>query len=77
MSAAAPGAAITVLPAPAAADPLTGRKPSPALIETLEADYGVTVSHVWGMTEMTLGVSGALTGRVKARAELRKPRRTS
>ncbi|MGE0727232.1 MAG: long-chain fatty acid--CoA ligase [Acidimicrobiia bacterium] len=45
-----------------------GSSAPPALIETLEADYGVTVSHVWGMTEMTLGVSGALTGRVKAMA---------
>ncbi|MCC6435459.1 MAG: long-chain fatty acid--CoA ligase [Acidimicrobiales bacterium] len=43
-----------------------GSSAPPALIATLEDDYGVRVSHVWGMTEMTLGVSGALTGRVKA-----------
>ncbi len=32
-----------------------------SLIETLEDRYGVTVSHVWGMTEMTLGSSGMPT----------------
>ncbi|WP_420623989.1 long-chain fatty acid--CoA ligase [Candidatus Poriferisodalis sp.] len=35
------------------------------LIDTLEDDYGVTVSHVWGMTEMTQGTSGRLTHRVE------------
>jgi len=34
------------------------------LIDTLEDDYGVTVSHVWGMTEMTQGTSGRFTHRV-------------
>ena len=35
------------------------------LIDTLEDDYGVTVSHVWGMTEMTQGTSGRFTHRVE------------
>ena len=43
-----------------------GSSAPPALIDTLEEEYGVTVSHVWGMTEMTLGVSGRLTGTVAA-----------
>ena len=35
------------------------------LIDTLEDDYGVTVSHIWGMTEMTQGTSGRFTHRVE------------
>ncbi|WP_420626446.1 long-chain fatty acid--CoA ligase [Candidatus Poriferisodalis sp.] len=35
------------------------------LIDMLEDDYGVTVSHVWGMTEMTQGTSGRFTHRVE------------
>ena len=35
------------------------------LIDTLEDDYGVTVSHVWGMTEMTQGTSGRFVHRVE------------
>ncbi|WP_419841329.1 long-chain fatty acid--CoA ligase [Candidatus Poriferisodalis sp.] len=35
------------------------------LIDTLEDDYGVAVSHVWGMTEMTQGTSGRLTHRIE------------
>ena len=35
------------------------------LIDTLEDDYGVAVSHVWGMTEMTQGTSGRFTHRVE------------
>ena len=35
------------------------------LIDTLEDDYGVTVSHVWGMTEMTQGTSGRLAHRIE------------
>ena len=35
------------------------------LIDTLEDDYGVTVSHIWGMTEMTQGISGRFTHRVE------------
>ena len=35
------------------------------LTDTLEDDYGVTVSHVWGMTEMTQGTSGRFTHRVE------------
>ena len=35
------------------------------LIDTFEDDYGVTVSHIWGMTEMTQGTSGRFTHRVE------------
>jgi len=45
-----------------------GGSAAPAsLIETLEDRYGVTVSHVWGMTEMTLGSSGMPTAATVAR----------
>lgn len=36
-----------------------------ALMDTLEDDYGVFVSHVWGMTEMTQGSTGRFTNRVR------------
>ena len=35
-----------------------------SLMDTLEDDYGVFVSHVWGMTEMTQGSAGRFTHRV-------------
>jgi acyl-CoA synthetase (AMP-forming)/AMP-acid ligase II len=35
-----------------------------ALSDVLEDKYGVFLSHVWGMTEMTQGSSGRLTNRV-------------
>ncbi len=43
-----------------------GASAPPALIATLEDRYGVMVTHVWGMTEMTLGSSGMPPGRVAA-----------
>lgn len=43
-----------------------GSSAPPALTEVLEDTYGVSVSHVWGMTELTLGTSGAMTGAVAA-----------
>ena len=36
-----------------------------SLMDTLEDDYGVFVSHVWGMTEMTQGSAGRFTHRVQ------------
>ncbi|MFL2986788.1 MAG: long-chain fatty acid--CoA ligase [Candidatus Poriferisodalaceae bacterium] len=36
-----------------------------SLMDTLEDDYGVFVSHVWGMTEMTQGSAGRFTHRVE------------
>tara|TARA_A100000164_G_scaffold364820_1_gene383583 strand:- start:114 stop:1742 length:1629 start_codon:yes stop_codon:yes gene_type:complete len=36
-----------------------------SLMDTLEDDYGVFVSHVWGMTEMTQGSAGRFTNRVQ------------
>ncbi|HCB33868.1 MAG TPA: long-chain fatty acid--CoA ligase [Acidimicrobiaceae bacterium] len=36
-----------------------------ALTDTLEDDYGVAVSHIWGMTEMTQGSTGRFTHRVE------------
>ena len=36
-----------------------------SLMDTLEDDYGVFVSHVWGMTEMTHGSAGRFTHRVQ------------
>ncbi len=41
-----------------------GSAAPPALVEVLEDRYGVSVSHVWGMTEMTLGTSGRVPYRV-------------
>jgi 3-(methylthio)propionyl---CoA ligase len=52
-----------------------GSSAPPALIELLEDTYGVRVSHVWGMTEMTLGTSGAMTGRVAALGQAERRRR--
>ncbi len=45
-----------------------------SLMDTLEDDHGVFVSHVWGMTEMTQGSSGRFTHRVErmGRDEQRK-----
>ena len=36
-----------------------------SLMDTLEDEYGVFVSHVWGMTEMTQGSAGRFTHRVE------------
>ncbi|NCG41461.1 MAG: long-chain-fatty-acid--CoA ligase [Actinobacteria bacterium] len=36
-----------------------------SLIDVLEDKYGVSVSHVWGMTEMTQGSAGRFTHRVE------------
>ncbi len=48
------------------------------LIDTLEDDYGVTVSHVWGMTEMTQGTSGRFTHRVdRASRDAQRDRQAS
>ncbi|MCP5026748.1 MAG: long-chain fatty acid--CoA ligase [Actinomycetia bacterium] len=37
-----------------------------SLVRTLQDTYGVEVSHVWGMTEMTLGSSGTMPRRIAA-----------
>jgi len=38
----------------------------PAMIRTFEQEYGVTVIHAWGMTEMSpLGTAGAMKGKMQ------------
>ena len=46
-----------------------------SLMDTLEDDYGVFVSHIWGMTEMTQGSAGRFTHRVTELAREQKRRR--
>ncbi len=44
-------------------------------MDTLEDDYGVFVSHVWGMTEMTQGSAGRFTHRVQGMSRDEQRRR--
>ncbi|MEC7874776.1 MAG: long-chain fatty acid--CoA ligase [Actinomycetota bacterium] len=46
-----------------------------SLMDTLEDDYGVFVSHIWGMTEMTQGSAGRFTHRVTELDREQKRRR--
>tara|TARA_Y100000768_G_scaffold387316_1_gene378222 strand:- start:1090 stop:2718 length:1629 start_codon:yes stop_codon:yes gene_type:complete len=46
-----------------------------SLMDTLEDDYGVFVSHVWGMTEMTQGSAGRFTHKVSRLDREEKRRR--
>ena len=46
-----------------------------SLMDTLEDDYGVFVSHIWGMTEMTQGSAGRFTPRVTELDREQKRRR--
>ena len=46
-----------------------------SLMDTLEDDYGVFVSHVWGMTEMTQGSAGRFTHRIQGLSREEQRRR--